>query len=199
MSSTITKLSPRSKGVVLLSAVILVGFTAYNWVVSPQTTYLRAARLYENMLGDAGKMTTVIKGQMAAKRDEVSKLNDEVAQVQGRFFTAKHASEFFLDLEPIAQQSNCNVDQVTSMPPESISYKSDGGEASDIVIKRSMISFTSTYNGAISFLTKLNSYTQRITITDLTIESDDMIDEHLNCRMTITVYMVDDKEQKENE
>ncbi len=196
MSITITKLNPRSKLAFILSVVILVGFTAFNWIVSPQTTYLRAARLYENMLGDAGKMSTVIKGQMESKRDGVSKLQDEIARVQGRFFTAKHAAEFFLDLEPIARQSNCNLDQLTFMPPESISYKSDGDEASDIVVKRSMISFTSTYSDVISFLKKLNSYSQRIAITDLTIESDDMMDEHLYCRMTITIYLIDDKERK---
>ncbi len=178
----------------ILSVVILVGFTSYNWIVSPQTTYLRAAKLYQNMLGDAGKMTTVIKGQLETKNDEVSKLQDEIARVEGRFFTTKHAAEFFLDLEPIARQSDCNLDQLTFIPPESVSYKSDGGEACAIIVKRSMISFTSTYSNVIGFLTKLNSYTQRITISDLTVESDDMIDGQLYCRMTITIYVIDDKE-----
>jgi hypothetical protein len=184
---------------ILLSVIILVAFMAFNWIISPQTTYLRAARLYENMLGDAGKMTIVIRGQMATKRKEVSQLNDEIARVQGRFFTAKQAAELFLDLEPIARQSNCNLDQLTFLPPESISYKSDGGEACAIVVKRSMISFTSTYGNVINFLTKLNNYTQRIAITDLTVESNNMIDEQLYCRMTITIYLIEDKEQKENE
>ncbi len=184
---------------VLLSVIILVAFMAFNWIILPQTTYLRAAQLYENMLGDAGKMTTVIKGQMASKRDEVSKLNDEIARVQGRFFSAKRAAELFQDLEPIACQSNCDLDQLTFMPPESVSYKNDEGETGSIVVKRAVISFTSTYGDVINFLTKLNSYTQRITITDLTIESDSMINGPLYCRMTITIHIIEDKEQKENE
>jgi len=196
LNTGITKLNPRSKFVALLSVVILVGFMAFNWIVSPQTTYLRAARLYENMVGDAGKMTTVIKGQMVTKRKEASQLNDEIALVQGRFFTAKQAAEFFLDLEPIARQSNCNLDQLTFMPPESISHESDGCEASGIVVKRSVISFTSTYGNVIDFLAKLNSYSQRIAITDLTIELDDMKDERLHCRMTITIYLIEDTEKK---
>ena len=199
MNTGITKLNQNSKLAALLSVIILVGFMAFNWIVSPQTTYLRAARLYENMLGDAGKMTTVIRGQMESKRKEVSQLNDEIAQIQGRFFITKQAAELFLDLEPIAHQSNCNLDQLTFLPPESISYKSDGGEACDIVVKRSIISFTSTYGDAIRFLTKLNSYSQRIVISNLTIELNDTIDEQLHCQMTITIYLIDDKEQKENE
>ena len=181
---------------VLLSVIFLISFMAFNWIVSPQTTYLRAARLYENMLGDAGEMTTVIKGQMAAKKDEANKLNDEIARVQGLFFTDKQAAEFFLDLEPIAHQSNCSLDQLTSLSPESISYKSDGGETCDIVVKRSMISCTSTYGDLIDFLMKLDSYMQRIAISDLSIESDDMIDGQLHCQMTITVYLIKDKEQE---
>ena len=199
LNTGITKLNPRSKLMVLASVSILVGFMASNWIISPQTTYLRAARLYENMLGDAGKMTTVIRGQMATKRDEVSKLNDEIVGAQGRFFTTKQAAEFFLDLEPLAHQSNCNLDQLAFMPPESVSYKSDEGEACDIVVRRSVISFTSTYGDVIRFLTKLNSYSQRIIISDLTIKSDDMIEGQLYCGMTITIYLIEDKEQNENE
>lgn len=199
MNTGITKLNPGSKLAALLSVIILVGFMAFNWIILPQTTYLRAARLYENMLGDAGKMTTVIRDQMATKKDEVSKLNDEIVRVQGRFFTLKQAAELFLDLEPIAHQSNCNLDQLTFMPSESVSYESDEGEACSIVVKRSVISFTSTYGSVIRFLTKLNSYSQRIVISDLTIKSDNMIDKELYCRMTITIYLIEDKEQKENE
>jgi len=199
LNSSITKLNPWSKLAVSLSVAILVGFMAFNWVVSPQTAYLRAARLYENMLGDAGKMTTVIRTRMETKKKEVRHLSDEIVRVQSCFFTPRHAAEFFLDLEPLAHQSNCIVNQLTFMPPESISYEKDGGEVCNIVAKRSMISFTSTYGNVIDFLTKLNSYTQRIAITDLAIESDDMADGQLFCRMTITIYLIEDKEQKEHE
>ncbi len=183
----------------MLSVMILVGFSAFNWIISPQTAYLRAARLYENMLGDAGKMTTVIRSQMATKGEEVSKLNDEIVGVQGRFFTSKQAAELYLDLEPILHQSGCNLDQLTSMSPESVSYESDEGEACSIVVRRSVISFTSTYGNVIRFLTKLNSYSQRIIISGLTVQSDNMIDEQLHCRMTITIYLIEDKEQKDDE
>jgi hypothetical protein len=183
----------------LFSVVILVGFLTYNWIISPQTTYLRAARRYENMLGDAGKMTMVIRGQMETKRKEASQLNNEIARVQGRFFTTKQAAELFLDLEPIARQSNCNLDELTFLSPEAISYESDEGEACDIVVKRSRVSFTSTYGNVINFLTKLDSYMQRIAITDLTIESDNMIDRQLHCQMTITIYIIEETEKKENE
>ena len=199
MNTGITKLNPKSKLAVLLSVAILVGFMAFDWIVSPQTTYLRAAQLYENMLGDAGKMTTVIRGQMVTRRDEVSQLNDEITRVQDRFFTSKQAAELFLDLEPIAHQSNCNVDQLTFMPSKSISYKTDEDETGGIVAKRLIISFTSTYGDAISFLAKLNSYSQRIIISDLNIESNNMIDEMLYCRMTITIYLIEDEEQEKNE
>ena len=197
MNTGITKLNPRSKLAALLSVIIFVGFMAYNWIVSPQATYLRAARLYENMVGDAGKMTTVIKGQIEVKSKEVSQLKDEVAQAQGRFFTAKQADELFLDLEPIARQSNCILEELTFLPQDAISYENDEGEASDIAVKRAMISYTTTYGDVIKFLTKLDSYTQIIAISDLTVELDGMIDGRLHCQMTITIYLVEDTEKKD--
>lgn len=197
MNTGITKLNPKSKLVALLSVVILVGFMGFNWIVSPQASYLRAARLYENMVGDAGQMTTVIRGQMETKSKEVSQLKDEVAQVQGRFFTAKQADELFLDLEPIARQSNCILDELTFLPPDAISYENDEGQACDIAVKRAAISYTSTYGDVINFLTKLDSYAQRISISDLNIELDGMIDERLKCQMTITIYLIEDTEKKD--
>ena len=77
-----------------------------------------------------------------------------------------------------------------------ISYEGDGGEACAILVQRSMVSITSTYGGVINFLSILNSYTQRIAITDLTIELRDMINDQLHCRMTITIYLIKDTEQK---
>lgn len=198
-NSKVIKLTPTSKILVSLSSVVVVAIAAYNWAVSPQTSYLRAANLYEHMIGDAGNMTKVIKRQMAAKKTTVDDLHGEIAKIQGSFFTPKQASEFFLDLEPIAQECECTVDKLTFMASESIAYKGKEVESADIIVKRLATSFTGAYKNIIVFLKRLQSYSQRITISDLHVEANDLGDDQLFCQMVITVYMIEDKELDNNE
>lgn len=193
------KLNPTSKLVVSLSSVIIVGIAAYNWAVSPQTSYLRAAHLYDVMIGDAGNMTNVIKSQMGPKNEEVKILQEEIGRIQDKFFTPKQASEFFLDLEPIALQYNCTIDKLAFVSSEPVSYDGTESESEDIIAKKLSISYTGDYKDIITFLKRLESYTQRIVITDVHIESDEMVGDELFCQMIITIYMVEDKELKSDE
>lgn len=193
------KLNPTSKMIITISSVIIVGMAAYNWTVSPQTSYLKAAHLYDVMIGDAGNMTNVIKSQMGPKNEEVKALQNEIELIQAKFFTPKHASELYLDLEPIALQCNCIIDKLTFISSDPISYNGTENESGDIIVKKLSISYTGSYKDIITFLKRLDSYTQTIVITDVHIESDEMAEESLYCQMIITIYMVEDKELKGDE
>ena len=193
-ANKVIKLTPTSKILVALSSVIVVAIAGYNWVVSPQTSYLRAAHLYEGMVGDAGNMTKVIKNQMGSKKKTVKNLHGEIAQIQSGFFTPKQASELFLDLEPIAHESECTVDSLTFMASESVAYEGKEVETADITIKRLAMGYTGIYKNIIKFLRRLDSYSQRIIISDLHIESSGFSTDELSCQMIITIYMIEDKE-----
>ncbi len=193
-ANKLVKLTPASKVVVSLTSVMIAGLAAYNWTVGPQTSYLRAARLYDVMIGDAGQMTKTIKSQMGAKVRTVDNLNNEIAKIQDSFFTPKQANEFFLDLEPIAHQCGCTVDRLVFVASESLAYKGDQDDSCSITVKRSAISFAGLYPDIIRFLRRLGNYSQRIIINDLQIESNDMVNGELNCHMTITIYIITDRE-----
>jgi hypothetical protein len=197
--SKVLKLNPTSKVLVSLSSIMIAAMAAYNWTVGPQTSYLRAAHLYEVMVGDAGQMTRVIKTQLGAKTQTVKNLNAEVGQIQDSFFTPKQANEFFLDLEPIAHQCDCTVDKLVFLASESVAYKGGQDDSCSINVKRSAISFTGVYPNIIKFLQRLSNYSQRIVINDLHIESNDLIDGELSCQMTIAIYLIEDKEFKGDE
>lgn len=193
------KLNPTSKLVISLSSVIIVGIAAYNWTVTPQTSYLRAAHLYDVMIGDAGNMTNDIKSQMGPKNQQVRTLQDELELIQAKFFTPKQANELFLDLEPIAMQYNCTIDKLTFISSEPVSYNGAENGSGDIISKKLSISYTGEYKDIITFLKRLDSYTQRIVISDIHIESDEMVADGLFCQMIITIYMVEDKELESDE
>jgi Tfp pilus assembly protein PilO len=193
-NNKVIKLTPTSKIFVALSSVIIVAIAGYNWIVSPQTSYLRAAHMYDVMVGDAGNMTKVIKNQMGSKKNTVKNLHGEIARIQSGFFTPKQASELFLDLEPIAHECECAVDSLTFMASESVAYEGKEIETADITVKRLAMGYTGVYKNIMKFLRRLGSYSQRIIISELNIESTGFSNDELSCQMIITIYMIEDKE-----
>ena len=190
----IATLSPASKVLLSLSCVFVVGLAAYNWTVGPQTSYLKAARLYEVMMGDAGRMTKTITDRMVSKTITAKKLNEEITRIQDGFFTPKQVNEFFLDLEPIAHQCNCTVQKLVFIPSDPILHEGRKNDSYDITVKRSALSLQGCYADIIRFMRRLSNYSQRIIIDSLAVENSDVITGDLACHMTITIYVIKDKE-----
>ena len=193
LTDKIVKCSSTSKIIVSVSFVGIVTLAAYNWIVSPQTGYLHAAKQYERMVGDAGKKTEFIKKQIATKQVELEKLHGEIAQIQNSFFSGEKAREFFMDIEPLSLQCNCNVVSLTFMADETRRNR-DAESDSPIVLKRASVDITGRYEDIMKFLAKLRDYTHRICINDLCIESSQPDVDKLNCGLIITIYVVEDKE-----
>lgn len=193
LTDKIVKCSSTSKIVVSVSFVAIVTLATYNWIVSPQTGYLHAARQYEMIVGSAGKKTTFIKEQILTKEVEIEKLQREIAEIQNSFFSSQKATEFFMDIEPLSLQCNCNVDSLTFMADET-HQRTNEDESSPVILRRAAVDITGRYEDLMRFLGRLGSYPQRIAISDLCIESGPRNSDKLTCRMTITIYIVEDKE-----
>lgn len=195
----VVKTSPGIKLFVCVSMIVIVSFATYNWIVSPQISYLKAAERYEWMTGNAGQKGTIIEKGVESKQQELGVLKAEIDQIQDSFFTEEKAREFFSDLEPISLQSNCGIDTLTFLPPETIGSETDSEHTTSIILKCAEISLTGQYENIIKFLKKLSSYSQRVSIGDLLIQSDHFGQQELTCYMTVTIYLIEDKEKANNE
>ena len=193
LTDKIVKCSSTSKIIVSVSFVAIITLATYNWIVSPQTGYLHAARQYERIVGNAGKKTTFIKEQIATKEVEIEKLQRETAEIQNSFFPPQKATEFFMDIEPLSLQCNCNVDSLTFMADET-RQGMNKGESSPVILRSAIIEITGAYEDLMKFLGRLGGYPQRISVNDLRIEPGPRDSDKLSCGMTITIYVVEDKE-----
>ena len=193
------KSSPASKVLFSVSTIIIVTVAAYNWVVSPQTSHLHAAQRHEVMLNSAEKKTEIIKQRLTVKETELLDLRDNIAQIKDSFFTPKTAREFFIDLEPISFQCGCNIDSLTFLPTESVESNQEENNPSSVRLERAQLSLTGHYDNIIEYFKKLSSYSERIAINDLFIESIDARTKDLVCAMTITIYLIEDKENISDE
>ena len=191
----LTTLSRNSKILIIFSTAAIVAMLTYDWIVAPQKTYLHAAQQQQVMMSNAGKKTVVIKNRLHVKQTEIVKLQAEIAETKDSFFTPKIAREFFLDLEPISAQCDCDIESLTFMPDSSVNVKKDEeAKSSPVITKKAGIAILGRYENIIKFLQKLGGYSQRISISNLNIESLNFDDRVLICQMEITIYLIEDKE-----
>lgn len=188
------KINTNTKIFVSVSTVMLVAIAMYNWAISPQTSYLQAAQRYETMMSDAGEKTTVIKNGIDDKKKELERLHEEIAATKDSFFTLKTSREFFSDIDPISNQSGCMIESLTFMPSSKVSSDEDTEMDSGISEKRAALVFTGRYENIIKFLRRLSGYSQQIMVNDLVIESLRSGEKRLVCHMTITIYLIEEKE-----
>ena len=192
------KINTNTKIFASVSTVMLVAIAMYNWAVSPQTSYLQAAQRYETMMSNAGEKTTVIKNGIDEKKKELERIYEEIAATKDSFFTLKTSREFFSDIEPISNQSGCMIESLTFASSSSVVLEKNEDEDketdSGITAKSAAIVFTGRYESIIKFLRKLSGYSQHIMIDNLVIESLRSGEKRLVCHMTMTIYLIEEKE-----
>ncbi len=190
LNNNITGSVPATKVFVAVSFVAIVAFAAYNWAISPQIAYLNAAEQYKSIVGGAGAKSTIIQKNIERKLVEIEKLQQDVSRLENSFFTFEKAREFFSDIEPVAVQHNCTIKSSDFMP--SVSKKS--GDVSDVTLSQAKIILSGNYKNIMKFLEKIRDYPQRIVVSNLLIERSNKINNDLNCQVSITVYVIEDKE-----
>jgi Tfp pilus assembly protein PilO len=196
LKDKLIKSSQSSKIIVSVTIVAIVSVAAYNWAVSPLTTYLNAAQLHETVMGNAQERAEEVKIQIHTKQAELEKMEKEISDVQSGFFTVTRAKEFFLDLEPISAETGCDVELfefVSENNGRRSKDKVDNGHG--ITAKSAEISFTGGYENIINFLKRLGSCPERFSINQIVMEpvGDNQFTQ-LKCRMMVTIYMIQDKE-----
>ena len=200
--------APPTLTVVIAGCIIgIITLVTYRWIVAPHTSQLYAAQKYKNMVLNAGQKSEIIKKQIETKTLEVASLRQKIAEIQDHFFDDRTAREFILDLEPISLQNYCNIDSLSELKPRKMTTDNEKDQknekespdngtnsVSDITSRRIAISLTGRYENIIKLLKKFNSYSQRISISNLSIKSEDLGNQERLCDMIITIYIIKNKE-----
>lgn len=195
------KSSPSSKIFVSVSTIAIVTLATYSWVVSPQISYLHAAQQYKVIAHSTAQKATSIEDHVRKRKAELAGLHQEIDEIRDSFFTSDKAKEFFSDLELIALQCGCNISSLTFRSAGAVAAYGGGGREyfPSVALKRAEIILTGQYDGIIKFLEKLSAYQERISVGSLLIKVSPNNIEELICSMTITIYLIEDKETISNE
>ena len=193
------KSGPGSKMFVSVSTIAIVTLATYSWIVSPQISYLHAARQQKVMNRNAEQKTLGLRNQAHKREAELTDLRNQIDAIRDSFFTPSEAHEFFSDLDTVAIQCGCNISSLTFMSAKTAAPEAGHEYFSSVALKRAEITLTGQYDGILAFLTKLGRYRQRISVGNLLIKPNPSNIEELICSMTTTIYIIENKEAISNE
>lgn len=184
--------SKASRGAILAMLVLIGAVACYNWFVSPHASYLQAAQRYESTAEVMARKNSVISKGIVRWKGELRKLQDEFAQARTRVFDSAGAKEFFNRIEAAAESSGCVLSLLKFEPPNS---KSDGRRKGRILrVRRAELTILGDYIGLITLIDKLQDRREQVLIDSIDIESAGKVSGRLDCRMNVTVYVMQDEE-----
>jgi len=193
LSEQIMKSSPFSRIIVSVSTVIALTVVAYNWAVSPQTTYLYASHQYTEMNDTVQKKVLAMRKTVAIKKKKLREAREETNGLKAAFFTPSQSREFFSSIQTMAKNSGCNIELMT--------FKADRyklTERSKINNVRffqrcASVKFVGRYAQITRFLKNITDRPGHMSLSKLNISSSKGA-RKLICEMDIIIYICEKKE-----
>ena len=181
------KTSSNTKLFASVAMVIIVSIAIYNWAISPQTAYIKAAQQYEKITKKTENKTMTLKKLTERKQQELEQLKIELAKAEKPFFDGSTALEFLSNIETLAAEAGCAVDSLNYMAPKIIEFKDDESSGLTVLVRRAEISLKGRYDNITEFIKQIGGNQKKVFISDLdmAINSDYTT---LTCSMDITIY-----------
>jgi hypothetical protein len=179
-----------------LASLVLIGTVAcYNWFVAPHTNYLRAAQRYESTAEDLARKNSVMTAGIAEKKRKLARLQAEFAQARELVFDGAGAKDFFNAIEAAAEKAGCAV---LSLTFPSTDKKPDSRRRGGFLRgEHAKLSVLGDYGGIIALMDEFQNRRERVVIDSISIESTGnpgAPERRLDCRMNVTVYIMQDEE-----
>ena len=186
----LAKLSSSTRKATSASLIVIAIYAMYNWMVTPQATYLSSARGYESAMDKVVVQNNAIVKQVEMKKKELQVLRENSTQLQSVLFASDQAREFFSDLQVISEQAGCvvnSINLVTEKPnPEN--------ERLGIVAKSAALSVLGVYNDIAKLIERLQTRTQKVWIDSIRMQTLDESSDKVICDLTITICQITDKD-----
>jgi hypothetical protein len=189
-------LNRSTRNTVFTALIIIATIAMYNWIVAPHVTYLFAVQQYESVFSNAIEKNKVIAREVKAKIKNLEAINQQLAIARSALFTPDETKAFFSDLQAVSEEVGCAVRSlnVVMSEPSFGSKRKQAENTSVIVVNSAILTVSGQYNSIIKLLEKLRNYRKNIWIDSFKMEIIDFGSAQLKCDITITIYIIRDKE-----
>ena len=157
------EISSNTQKLIAGSVVLLTAFFSYQWIVSPQCSYLDAAEKRNRLEGEHHKKLTELeikKRLYGQKIDELKAFRQDAGK---RMFTQQEAEAMFSQLTPHAQSCGLKIGSISFFTTRSPTDKIDLDEmkSATIQFRSTRLQLSGSYESWIQFLDQMES-TDRI-------------------------------------
>ena len=183
-------------------ALVVIGAAAmYNWILSPHVGYLRAVQRYQPVVDEMARETSLIHATLAGKRQQLQTTRRELTEIRGSLFTGVEAKAFLGDLQSFVEQTGCKViaADFTSPSDDQAGQTREPKERPPAIASRVDLTVTGLYDQIIALLNRLQTNPKKIWVDSCRMRLSEPRSERLECRLSLTLYALFEKEGLANE
>ncbi len=192
----LANLNNSTRNAIFAALAIIATIAMYNWILAPHVNYLSAAQQYETVVSKAVEKNKAIARDVENKTKKLEELYEQLAKSRNTLFAPGEAKAFFSDLQAVAEETGCTVRSLNLFVNKSISKdkRKQTEDTSGIVADSATLSVTGQYDNIFNLVEKLQNHAKSIWMNSFEIKTIDFNSAQLKCDMTITIYIIQDKE-----
>jgi len=192
--------SKRSAKTAMLAALVLIGTVAvYNWIVTPHRNYLMAAQQYESAVGRLGRKNQTIRQNLAVKKSKLEELQEKFRETNLELFDPVEAGQFFSNIQAKSEKAGCIVSLLTFSTGSLASEEKRSTSNHYITKQQANLSVLCGYANIAALMEILQDCPKKVCIDSVAINADDQDTVHLECEMTVTIYVIHRKEENQHD
>lgn len=186
-----------SKRSVLSIALMAIGAAAmYNWILSPHVGYLRAVQRYQPIVDQVARETGVIGKTLDTKRQRLRSMQRELAGIHESLFTDAEAKAFLNSLQPFVERTGCVV-AAANFPSGSDGQTEKSREPKErppATAFRAGLTVAGQYDQIITLFERLQTNPKKIWVDSCDLKLSDLRSGRLECRVSLILYALSEKE-----
>lgn len=176
----------RSSGNILLAAILIIAaVVVYKWTIAPHTNYLSAAQRYDMTLDGIARKNKLIETNIRVQQKKLEKLQKKFEQLNSRLFTPTKATEFFSDIQSVAEEAGCQISSVNF----SSANPGNRAKTTNVYTKRARLDIIGSYENITKLISRLQNRPERVKVDRISIKPIRGIGGKLKCDATIVIYI----------
>jgi len=184
----------------MFAALVLIGAVAvYNRIVTPHRNYLMAAQQYESAVDHLERKNQTISQYLAVKRKELKELREKFRQTHLELFDPVEAGRFLSNIQTKSEETGCIVSLLTFSTGSLASEEKRSKPNHYITKQQAILSVVGGYTNIVALMDKLQDDPKKVSVDAVGINADDQGTVHLECKMTVTIYVIHRKEEDQND
>jgi len=192
--------STRSAKNAMFAALVLIGAVAvYNRIVTPHRNYLMAAQQYESAVDHLDRKNQTIHHDLTVKKKELEELLGKFRQTHLELFDPVEAGRFFSHIQNKSEEAGCIVSLLTFSTGSLASGEKHSKSNHYITKEQAMLSVLGGYSNIVALMNKLQDSPKKVCIDSVRINADDQGTGHLECKMTVSIYVIHRKEEDQHD